>query len=68
MYTNTLVLTLLTAVIHATRINDTTATTTDTTKTENPLVDKLAEDIMGSIGSCSTFNANCNINDYWNNS
>ena len=50
MYTNTLVLTLLTAVIHATRINDTTATTTDTTKTENPLLDKLAEDVMGSIG------------------
>jgi len=38
MYTKSLVLTLLTAVIHATKIKDTTTNTTDTIKVENPVL------------------------------
>jgi hypothetical protein len=67
MYTSSLVLTLLTAVIHATRIEENPATTTDPTKLEKPVLSTSAEGVMEKNESCS-FNGNYNMNDYCNNS
>ena len=67
MYTSSLVLTLLTAVIHATRIDENPATITDTTKLEKPVSSTSAESVMENNLS-SSFNGNYNMNDYCNNS
>lgn len=68
MYTNSLVLTLLTAVIHATRISENPPTTTDATNLEKPVSSTPVEDVIRENLSSSTFNANYNMNDYCNNS
>jgi|LakMenE18May11ns_1017448.scaffolds.fasta_scaffold8096802_2 hypothetical protein len=67
MYTSSLVLTLLTAVIHATRIDENPAITTDSTKLEKPVLSTSAEVVMENNES-SSFNGNYNMNDYCNNS
>ena len=70
MYTKSLVLTLLTAVIHATKIKDTTTNTTDTIKVENSVLQSSTEDVMDSNKGSSAFDCsdNYNMNDNYNNS